>query len=128
MFYDDTEWHGDFPGGEELLRRALRIAARSSDCSRMLSDETAWNNLVHSPLLDMFVHDMQDGPGQDILDFLSCTTTSIDPTYHRFPEAASRVDYERCLATRREQVLSQSQSKCSGRVPAIPSLSDLGRV
>lgn len=37
----------------------------------MLSDESAWNKLVHSPLLDMLVYDMRDGLGQDILEFLS---------------------------------------------------------
>lgn len=77
MFFDDKISTGneqtrrDCTSGEELVRRALRIATRSSDCSRMLSDESAWNNLVHSPLLDMFVYDMQDGPARDILDFLS---------------------------------------------------------
>lgn len=56
--------------GEELVRRASHVAVRSSDCSRMLSDESAWNNLVQSPLLDMLLYDMRDGPGQEILDFL----------------------------------------------------------
>ncbi|KAF4462464.1 duf895 domain membrane protein [Fusarium albosuccineum] len=96
MFFDDETSTGSGPcgaSGEELVRRALRIATRSSDCSRMLSDESAWNNLVHSPLLDMLVYDMKDSPNQDVLDFVSCTTTNIDSSYHRFPDAASRVDY-----------------------------------
>ncbi|KAH6635878.1 hypothetical protein F5144DRAFT_565708 [Chaetomium tenue] len=93
MFCDDSTWHGSCFGGEDLVRRAVLIASRSAKCSRMLSDEPAWNNHVHSPLLEMLVQDMQDGPNQGIFDFLSCTTTSIDLTYHRFPDAASRVDY-----------------------------------
>ncbi|KAF4964222.1 hypothetical protein FSARC_7856 [Fusarium sarcochroum] len=99
MFFDDgitsgndTIWE-DCTSAPELVRRALRIADRSNECSRMLSDESAWNNLVHSPLLDILVYDMQDGPGQQMLDFMPCTTTSIESAYHRFPDAASRVDY-----------------------------------
>jgi hypothetical protein len=93
MFCEDSTWHRSCLDGEGLIRRAVRIASRSAKSSRMLSDEPAWNNHVHSLLLDMLVHDMQDGPGQDVFDFLSCTTTNIEPTYHRFPDAASRVDY-----------------------------------
>ncbi|KAH6879491.1 hypothetical protein B0T10DRAFT_582904 [Thelonectria olida] len=101
MFFDDpTISTGGGANGDELVRRASHLATRSSDCSRMLSDESAWNNLVHSPLLDMLVCDMRDGPGKDILDFLSCsslidstTKTNIELTYHCFPGAASRVDY-----------------------------------
>ncbi|KAI3571065.1 hypothetical protein IWW34DRAFT_640034 [Fusarium oxysporum f. sp. albedinis] len=99
MFFADTggirdldkslSWASD----REVLRRALRIADRSGHCSQMLSDESAWNNLVHSPLLDLFVNDMYDSEDQELLDFMSCTTTNIDSAYHRFPDAASRVDY-----------------------------------
>ncbi|EXK23577.1 hypothetical protein FOMG_19662 [Fusarium oxysporum f. sp. melonis 26406] len=99
MFFADTGdirdldkslfWASD----REVLRRALRIADRSGHCSQMLSDESAWNNLVHSPLLDLFVNDMYDSEGQELLDFMSCTTTNIHSAYHRFPDAASRVDY-----------------------------------
>lgn len=75
MFFDDArnpqiETWKDCAGAEELVRRAYRIADRSNDCSRMLSDESAWNNMVHSPLLEMFVYDMRDAPGQDVLDFV----------------------------------------------------------
>ncbi|KAM6515572.1 hypothetical protein FSOLCH5_009797 [Fusarium solani] len=114
MFFDDTTSTGseqtrhDSASGEELVRRALCIAARSSDCSRMLSDESAWNNLVHSPLLDMLVHDMRDGLGQDILEFLSCTTTNIDSAYQRFPDAASRVDYVLQLLSERDPTTNRS--------------------
>jgi hypothetical protein len=76
MFFDDTSgvvsldesltWATE----REILRRALRIADRSSHCSRMLSDESAWNNLVHSPLLDLFVYDMYNTPRQPVLDFI----------------------------------------------------------
>ncbi|KFA69971.1 hypothetical protein S40285_09608 [Stachybotrys chlorohalonatus IBT 40285] len=106
MFCDDAAWHHSCLDGEGLVRRAVRIAARSAECLRMLSDELAWNNLVHSQLLDMLVHDMQDGPGQDMLDFLSCTTTGIDPTYHRFPDSASRVDYMFQLFPERDATIS----------------------
>uniref|UniRef100_A0A0C4DIL7 PD-(D/E)XK nuclease-like domain-containing protein n=1 Tax=Fusarium oxysporum (strain Fo5176) TaxID=660025 RepID=A0A0C4DIL7_FUSOF len=54
---------------EEILRRASRIADRSDQCSQMLSDEAAWNCLVHCPLLDLFTFDMAD---QTILDFMPC--------------------------------------------------------
>ncbi|KAJ3463689.1 hypothetical protein MRS44_008475 [Fusarium solani] len=100
--------HEYIASGEELVRRALCIAARSSDCSRMLSDESAWNKLVHSPLLDMLVYDMRDGLGQDILEFLSCTTTNIDSAYQRFPDAASRVDYVLQLLPERDPTTNRS--------------------
>ncbi|KAH7308551.1 hypothetical protein B0I35DRAFT_360854 [Stachybotrys elegans] len=106
MFCDDSAWHHSCLDGEGLVRRAVRIATRSADCSRMLSDELAWNNHVHSPLLDMLVHDMQDAPGQDMLDFLSCTTTTVDPAYHRFPDSASRVDYVLQLFPERDTTIS----------------------
>lgn len=57
--------------GEQLLRRAARIAARSIDCSCMLSDEAARNNTLHSPVLNMLVYDAGDGPAEDMLDFSS---------------------------------------------------------
>ncbi|EMT74655.1 hypothetical protein FOC4_g10000217 [Fusarium odoratissimum] len=75
---------------KEILRRASRIADRSDQCSQMLSDEAAWNCLVHCPLLDLFTFNLAD---QTILDFMPCTTTNIDSTYHRFPDPASRVDF-----------------------------------
>ncbi|KAH7113967.1 hypothetical protein B0J13DRAFT_631049 [Dactylonectria estremocensis] len=36
----------------------------------MLSDESAWNNRVHVPTLDMFIYDMRNSSGQDVLDFM----------------------------------------------------------
>lgn len=71
MFFDDAASDGAGVDVKNLVRRASRIASRSNDCSRMLSDESAWNNQVHSPLLDMLTCDMRDGPDHDILDFLS---------------------------------------------------------
>ncbi|CAI6088474.1 unnamed protein product [Clonostachys chloroleuca] len=112
--------------GEELVRRASHVAVRSSDCSRMLSDESAWNNLVQSPLLDMLLYDMRDGPGQEILDFLPCTTTSIDPAYHRFPDAANRVDYVLQLLPERDPDINKScEALALGMAPA-EAIDDLG--
>ncbi|KAL6364650.1 hypothetical protein LRP88_00620 [Fusarium phalaenopsidis] len=91
MFFDDTASTGseqtrnDSASGEELVRRALCIAARSSDCSRMLSDESAWNNLTSYS-----------------------TTTNIDPAYQRFPGAASRVDYVLQLLPERDPTTNRS--------------------
>ncbi|KAF9773899.1 hypothetical protein IL306_008197 [Fusarium sp. DS 682] len=87
MFYDDemgaeSEGLVRRAGAEELVRRASRIAERSSDCASMLSDEAAWNGLVHTPLLEMLVSDMRDAPEHKILDFMPW-----------FAESASRVDY-----------------------------------
>jgi len=69
MFFDDHHLtHG--PCADDLVRQALRIVRHSDICSTQLQDEAAWNNLVHSRLLDLFIHDMHDGPGQDILDYM----------------------------------------------------------
>ncbi|KPM42266.1 hypothetical protein AK830_g4252 [Neonectria ditissima] len=111
MFFDDSrefesdEMWRDCASAEELVRRASRIADRANECSRMLSDESAWNNLVYSPILDMFVHDMRNAPGDDVLDFMPCTTTNINPLYHRFPHGASRVDYVLRLLPKRDQTI-----------------------
>ncbi|CAG9982726.1 unnamed protein product [Clonostachys byssicola] len=111
----------DSRSGEELVRRASRIAVRSSDCSRMLSDESAWNNLVHSPLLDMLLYDMRDGPGQEILDFIPC----IDPAYHRFPDAASRIDYVLQLLPERDPDINKSyEALALGMAPCFNCTAD----
>lgn len=131
MFFNDAtnpwseQTRHDRRSGEELVRRASHIAVRSSDCSRMLSDESAWNNLVHSPLLDMLLYDMRDGPGQEILDFLPCTTTSIDPAYHRFPDAASRIDYVLQLLPERDPDINKSyEALALGMTPCFNCTAD----
>ncbi|GKU16562.1 unnamed protein product [Fusarium langsethiae] len=99
MFFEDTnsikdlDESLDWASAREVLRRALRIADRSGQCSQMLSDESAWNNMVHTPLLELFARDMYSCTNQELLDFISCTTTNVDSAYHRFPDTASRVDY-----------------------------------
>ncbi|KAL3587879.1 hypothetical protein FPOAC2_13778 [Fusarium poae] len=92
MFYDDNNGF-DKPCGRDLVRLAQRIAKHSNTCTSQLQDEGAWNNLVHSRLLDMFIHDMCDESSQDQCDFMPCITTSMNLQYHRFSEPASRVDY-----------------------------------
>ncbi|KAF4455862.1 hypothetical protein F53441_1894 [Fusarium austroafricanum] len=99
MFFEDTNSIKDLDesldgaSAREVLRRALRIADRSGQCSQLLSDESAWNNMVHTPLLELFARDMYSCTNQELLDFISCTTTNVDSAYHRFPDTASRVDY-----------------------------------
>ncbi|KAJ4248119.1 hypothetical protein NW762_012889 [Fusarium torreyae] len=98
MFFDDKpsdEQQRTRPQASEgdLIRRITRIVEKSRECATLLSDESAWNNHVHSPLMDLLCSDMQDGSNQDLLDFQSCTTSNMDLTYHRFAEPASRVDY-----------------------------------
>ncbi|KAM0342863.1 hypothetical protein ACHAPU_009140 [Fusarium lateritium] len=92
MFYDDGAAL-DGPCAKDLIRLAQRIAKHSNTCSSQLQDEGAWNNLVHARVLDMFIHDMHDGPGQDRCDYMPCITTNMNLEYHRFNESASRVDY-----------------------------------
>lgn len=69
MFYDDNNGF-DKPCGRDLVRLAQRIAKHSNTCTSQLQDEGAWNNLVHSRLLDMFIHDMCDESSQDQCDFM----------------------------------------------------------
>ncbi|EXL39753.1 hypothetical protein FOCG_17639 [Fusarium oxysporum f. sp. radicis-lycopersici 26381] len=123
MFYDDemgaeSEGLVKRAGAEELVRRASRIAERSGDCASMLSDEAAWNGLVHTPLLEMLVSDMRDAPEHKILDFMPCTTTNIDLSYHRFAESASRVDYVFRFHPKRDStILTENASLPSRQEP-----------
>lgn len=77
MFFEDTnsikdlDESLDWASAREVLRRALRIADRSGQCSQMLSDESAWNNMVHTPLLELFARDMYSCTNQELLDFIS---------------------------------------------------------
>ncbi|GKU13468.1 unnamed protein product [Fusarium langsethiae] len=99
MFFDDastikdTSKSLDWASPREVLRSALHIVDWSNKCTNLLSDESAWNNTVHTPLLQLFTHDMYSGENQELVEFISCTTTNVDSTYHKFPETASRVDY-----------------------------------
>ncbi|EWZ28367.1 hypothetical protein FOZG_17934 [Fusarium oxysporum Fo47] len=113
MFFDDTtsqslvESESPTMASEiEIIRRASRIADRSDECSQMLSDEAAWNCLVHCPLLDLFTFDICEA-NENILTFMPCTTTNIDSTYHRFPDPASRVDFAFYFVPDNDPTLSQ---------------------
>ncbi|KAG8674053.1 hypothetical protein FPOAC2_00027 [Fusarium poae] len=113
MFFDDTPSQSlvdsespTMASKIEIIRRASRIADRSDQCSQMLSDEAAWNCLVHCPLLDLFTFDICEA-NDDLLTFMPCTTTNIDSTYHRFPDPASRVDFVFYFVPDNDPTLSQ---------------------
>ncbi|KAF4965156.1 hypothetical protein FSARC_7023 [Fusarium sarcochroum] len=112
MFFDDDAVtdRKSHPCSDDLVRQALRISKHSNTCSSQLQDEAAWNNLVHSRLLDLFLHDMHDGPGQDILDLMPCVTTNMNVAFHCFDEPASRVDYIVRLVPEPEEDLEDYQS------------------
>ncbi|KAH7231215.1 uncharacterized protein BKA55DRAFT_581980 [Fusarium redolens] len=80
-------WHN--ASVSDLIHRVAPIVDRSLKHATILSDKSAWNNHVHSPLIEMLF----PSPSPTLMDFQSCTTSSMDSTYHRFAEAASRVDY-----------------------------------
>ncbi|KAM0546645.1 hypothetical protein ACHAPJ_010783 [Fusarium lateritium] len=124
MFFDDDAVTDkkNRPCSDDLIRQALRIAKHSNTCSSQLQDEAAWNNLVHSRLLDLFLHDMQDGPGQDILDLMPCVTTNMNLGYHFFDEPASRVDYIVRLLPELEEDMEDDESLellTSDRMPTL---------
>ncbi|UPK97335.1 hypothetical protein LCI18_008270 [Fusarium solani-melongenae] len=85
MFFDDSATQPTCIAGEELVRRVSCIASKSNDCARMLN-----------------------GPSQNIIDFPSCTTTNIEPSYHRFPVSSSRVDYVLPLMPQRDPTATKS--------------------
>ncbi|KAJ4245777.1 hypothetical protein NW762_013901 [Fusarium torreyae] len=123
MFFDDAVTdEKDRPCSDDLIRQASRVAKHSNTCSSQLQDEAAWNNLVHSRILDLFLHDMHDGPGQDILDLMPCVTTNMNLRYHCFDEPASRVDYIVRLLPELEEDMEDDQSLellTSDRMPTL---------
>ena len=77
MFFDDastikdTSESLDWASPREVLRSALHIVDWSNKCTDLLSDESAWNNTVHTPLLQLFTHDMYSGENQELVEFIS---------------------------------------------------------
>uniref|UniRef100_A0A8H7K2S4 PD-(D/E)XK nuclease-like domain-containing protein n=1 Tax=Bionectria ochroleuca TaxID=29856 RepID=A0A8H7K2S4_BIOOC len=74
---------------DQLLKDVLKTVAVAQECQRMEQDETGWNHIVHSPLLDTIL----DRQSQYITGFVPCMTASILPKWRLQSKLGTRVDY-----------------------------------
>ncbi|KAJ4130613.1 hypothetical protein NW754_009666 [Fusarium falciforme] len=74
---------------DTLLNTALKTVDAAVDCDATQQDETGWNHLVHSPLLDTVL----DRIPRNLVGFAPCMTANITSRY-KIPSApGARVDY-----------------------------------
>ncbi|KAF5230015.1 hypothetical protein FANTH_14010 [Fusarium anthophilum] len=83
--YEDNDWAGP----DSLIENVMRTVDIALDCDSTQQDETGWNHLVHSPLLDLTL----DRLPRNLVSFVPCMGANITARY-RIPQApGARVDY-----------------------------------
>lgn len=82
----------DIASAMSLMLTARKLVKRAGQCHHLQYDETGWNNLVHTPLLDAVLND-QDPLKSQLVDFSPCMTASITSRFHYFPIPPTKVDY-----------------------------------
>ncbi|KAK7222740.1 hypothetical protein V2G26_010743 [Clonostachys chloroleuca] len=80
---------GDQIYTDQLLKDVLKTVAVAQECQRMEQDETGWNHIVHSPLLDTIL----DRQSRHITGFVPCMSASILPEWRLQSKLGTRVDY-----------------------------------
>ncbi|KAK2666803.1 hypothetical protein RAB80_017920 [Fusarium oxysporum f. sp. vasinfectum] len=74
---------------DSLVENVMRTVDIALDCDSTQQDETGWNHLVHSPLLDLTL----DRLPRNLVSFVPCMGANITGRY-RIPQApGARVDY-----------------------------------
>ncbi|GKU16695.1 hypothetical protein FLAG1_10464 [Fusarium langsethiae] len=114
FFDDDAVAEPSAFDSDALVLLALRIKHYTNTCIGELVDEATWNSLVHVRVLDLCFQDMKDGLGQDLVDFMPCTTINMNPLYHRFREPTSRVDFIARLPAQPEDAKDKKRVKLDG--------------
>ncbi|KAI5456253.1 hypothetical protein BGZ63DRAFT_367449 [Mariannaea sp. PMI_226] len=83
--YDGNDWAEP----DSLIDNVMRTVDIALDCDSTQQDETGWNHLVHSPLLDLTL----DRLPRNLVSFVPCMGANITARY-RIPLApGARVDY-----------------------------------
>ncbi|KAJ4214201.1 hypothetical protein NW757_014736 [Fusarium falciforme] len=82
----------DVSSASGLMLTARKLVKRAGQCHHLQYDETGWNNLVHTPLLDAVLND-GDPTATQLVDFSPCMMASISSRFHHFSIASTKVDY-----------------------------------
>ncbi|KAH6866134.1 hypothetical protein B0T10DRAFT_502817 [Thelonectria olida] len=93
QFYDYVYGPADdlpsVKAGDGLLDNVIRTVDMAVDCDKTSQDETGWNHLVHTPLLDLVL----DRLPRSLVGFVPCMNANIAARW-RIPGApGARVDY-----------------------------------
>ncbi|KAL6366252.1 hypothetical protein LRP88_00097 [Fusarium phalaenopsidis] len=79
---DDSSLEPQDPASaSSLLSAAERIVDQAGRCQTLGFDETGWNHLVHTPLLDA------------VFNKSWCMNASVIARFHKFPLPSTKVDY-----------------------------------
>ncbi|EGU72589.1 hypothetical protein FOXB_16902, partial [Fusarium oxysporum f. sp. conglutinans Fo5176] len=70
----------------------LQIVAKAKDAANLKQDEAGWNNLVHTPILEMVLYGRQ-GWGKQLVGFCPCITAGILPQYRVESISGKKVDF-----------------------------------
>uniref|UniRef100_A0A0B7KRZ7 PD-(D/E)XK nuclease-like domain-containing protein n=1 Tax=Bionectria ochroleuca TaxID=29856 RepID=A0A0B7KRZ7_BIOOC len=87
--YTDKSEEDDKPSMDRFLEDVLKTVAVAQECQRIEQDETGWNHIVHSPLLDTIL----DRQSQNITGFVPCMSASILPEWRLKAKLGTRIDY-----------------------------------
>ncbi|KAH6972630.1 hypothetical protein EDB80DRAFT_596143 [Ilyonectria destructans] len=80
---------------ERFLQDILKIVADAYNCQLLEQDETGWNHLVHTPLLDAILNRQLET--SNLVSFTPCMAASIIPAYRINSVPGTRVDYAMCV-------------------------------
>ncbi|GKU16665.1 hypothetical protein FLAG1_12068 [Fusarium langsethiae] len=75
-----------------LLQIIDQIVDKAARCQIRSYDETGWNHLVHTPLMDA-VFNNACWPGSPLANYSPCMNASITTSHHKFPIPSAKVDY-----------------------------------
>ncbi|KAK2468891.1 hypothetical protein H9L39_19483 [Fusarium oxysporum f. sp. albedinis] len=82
----------DLIPANRFLSTVISLSKFAGQCQDDSYDETGWNHLVHTPILQTVFRGGQ-WPGNALIDFAPCMNASVVTAYHRFFTAPSKVDY-----------------------------------
>ncbi|GKU10526.1 unnamed protein product, partial [Fusarium langsethiae] len=82
----------DLIPANRFLSTVIGLSKFAGQCQDDSYDETGWNHLVHTPILQTVFRGGQ-WPSNALIDFAPCMNASVVTAYHRFFTAPSKVDY-----------------------------------
>ncbi|KAH6871897.1 hypothetical protein B0T10DRAFT_450059 [Thelonectria olida] len=75
-----------------ILTDIFRIVDKAKECLNRGQDEAGWNNLVHTPVLEMALYG-RDAWGKQLAGFCPCMSAGIIPRYRIDNVAGKKIDY-----------------------------------